>query len=75
MRPLRSKGGRGPSAALVTAGDAANLLIAMLVYTSGGMGKGLRKRSPAGRGDLHQTGSISFATIRALGSLIERGPK
>jgi hypothetical protein len=49
--------------------------MARLVYTSGWMAKGLRKRRPAGRGDLHQTRNISFATIRALGSLIGRGPK
>jgi hypothetical protein len=49
--------------------------MARLVYTSGRMAKGLRKRRPAGRGDLHQTRNISFATIRALGSLIGRGPK
>jgi hypothetical protein len=48
---------------------------ARLVYTSGRMAKDLRKRRPAGRGDLHQTRNISFATIRALGSLIGRGPK
>jgi hypothetical protein len=46
MRPLRSKGGRGPSAALVTAGDAANLLIAMLVYTSGGWGRAFGSGAP-----------------------------
>jgi hypothetical protein len=49
--------------------------MARLVYTSVSMAKGLRKRRPAGRGDLHQTRNISFATIRALGSLIGRGPK
>ena len=44
---------------------------ARLVYTSAEVAKGIRKRRPA-RGDLHQTRYISFATIRALGSLISR---
>jgi hypothetical protein len=46
-------------------------LTARLVYTSAEVAKGIRKRRPA-RGDLHQTRYISFATIRALGSLISR---
>jgi hypothetical protein len=56
-------------------GEGKPLQMARLVYTSGRMAKDLRKRRPAGRGDLHQTRNISFATIRALGSLIGRGPK
>jgi len=35
-------------------------------------GRGFRKRRPARGGDLHQERHISFATIRALGSLISR---
>ena len=58
---------------------------ARLVYTSAEVakalasGRGFRKRRPIRdrdlhqiRGDLHQTRVISFATIRALGSLISR---
>lgn len=49
--------------------------MARLVYTSGKTAKPSRKLRAAQRHDLHQTRSISFATIRALGSLIARGPK
>jgi hypothetical protein len=49
--------------------------MARLVYTSGKTAKGFRKPRAAQRGDLHQTRSITFATIRALGSLIGRGAK
>jgi len=44
--------------------------MARLVYTSGNTARGSRKRRTAPRGDLHQSRSVSFATIRALGSLI-----
>jgi hypothetical protein len=46
---------------------------ARLVYTSASAAKGFRKKRPKGP-DLHQTRSISFATIRALGCLIARDP-
>jgi hypothetical protein len=49
--------------------------MARLVYTSGRTAKGFRKPGARLRGDLHQSRSISFATIRALGSLIGGGPK
>ncbi len=49
--------------------------MARLVYTSRKAAKGPRKQRAAQRADLHQTRSISFATIRVLGSLIARGPK
>jgi hypothetical protein len=48
--------------------------VARLVYTSASAAKGFRKKRPKGP-DLHQTRHISFATIRALGCLIARGPK
>jgi len=48
---------------------------ARLVYTSARVAKGFRKRRTARGGDLHQSRSISFATIRALGSLIAREAK
>jgi hypothetical protein len=47
--------------------------MARLVYTSARAAKGFRKRRPARGGDLHQSRNISFATIRALGSLISGG--
>jgi hypothetical protein len=46
---------------------------ARLVYTSASAAKEFRKKRPKGP-DLHQTRSISFATIRALGCLIARDP-
>jgi hypothetical protein len=46
--------------------------MARLVYTSASAAKGFRKKRPGRGPDLHQTRRISFATIRALGSLISR---
>jgi len=49
--------------------------MARLVYASRDAGSGSCGRNPRHWRDLHQSRWISFATIRALGSLIARGPK
>jgi hypothetical protein len=53
-----------------TVGQGKASQMARLVYTSARAAKGFRKRRPTQRGDLHQSRSISFATIRALGHLV-----